>query len=344
TLLVHQPEGRGPVVEAIWAEDLTEPDLNAVLVTSNDDGGKATGGYLPGVLGNQVWLAHALTEALSVLGQRLVGPLAARLAELGATGVALVPCGRLGLLPLHAMSYRRGATQCCLLDEFDVSYAPSARVLATARNAVRAKNDRCPVVAGVGNPLPHPNPLPFMQDELEKVVACFSQARPLYGPEATKQALLKAAVGATHVHLSCHGLYDPDQPLSSQLQLAGEQPLSLGEILTERPFADARLVVASACQTAITDFIRLPDEVIGLPAGFLAAGTPGVVGTLWPVNDRSTALLMAQFYRYHLHGDPTTGQGPMAPVRALRHAQRWLANTRPFTHPYHWAPFIFVGA
>jgi CHAT domain-containing protein len=373
-------------VEAIWAQGFTVTDLDAVL------GEEATGGYLSGVLGDQVRLGRALTEALPLLGQQLAGPLAARLAEVGATGVVLVPCGHLGLLPLHAASYQRDDTARCLLEEVDVSYTPSARVLTTARHALGTKNDGAPVVAGVGNPLPHSQPLKFARAELEEVVACFQHARPLYEQAATKEALVEAAGGASYVHLSCHGLYDPAQPLSSQLQLAGQQSLTLGEILAERPFADARLVVASACQTAITDFNRLPDEAIGLPAGFLSAGTPGVVGTLWPVNDDlSTVLLMAQFYQYHLHGDPTTGHGPIAPVPALRRAQRWLAtisagelydrlaadtglqaaapseaavarlpvevavmgrarferadrDKRPFAHPYHWAPFVFVGA
>ena len=63
---------------------------------------------------------------------------------------------------------------------------------------------------------------------------------------------------------------------------------------------NTRLVVMSACQTAITDFLKLPDEAIGLPAGCLQAGAEAVVGTLWPVNDLSAAILMIEFYRLHI--------------------------------------------
>ncbi len=52
-----------------------------------------------------------------------------------------------------------------------------------------------------------------------------------------------------------------------------------------------RIVTDSSCD--------LPDEVIGLPAGFLMAGAPGVVGSLWPVNDISTAPLMERFYYFY---------------------------------------------
>jgi hypothetical protein len=44
--------------------------------------------------------------------------------------------------------------------------------------------------------------------------------------------------------------------------------------------AETRLALLSACQTAIQDFRNLPDEAIGLPAGFTQAGVPLVLGTL----------------------------------------------------------------
>ena len=43
-----------------------------------------------------------------------------------------------------------------------------------------------------------------------------------------------------------------------------------------------------------------------------------MVGTLWPVNDRSTALLATRFYELYLGGQP--------PASALRLAQRWLRD------------------
>ena len=123
----------------------------------------------------------------------------------------------------------------------------------------------------------------------------------------------------------------------------------------------------------------MPEEAIGLPGGFVQAGVPGVVGTLWPVNDLSTMLLMVKFYEAHL-------KEGLAPASALRKAQFWLRDMtnddlyrlvkqncqrtdlsdqsrlifesarqqfrdvtlahpdkRPFTHPYYWAAFAFYG-
>ena len=73
----------------------------------------------------------------------------------------------------------------------------------------------------------------------------------------------------------------------------------------------------SACQTAIQDFANLPDEAIGLPGGLTQAGVPSVLGTLWSVNDASTALLMVRFYELLL-------QDRLPPPVALRQAQLWL--------------------
>ena len=80
----------------------------------------------------------------------------------------------------------------------------------------------------------------------------------------------------------------------------------------------ARLITLSACETGVTE-IQSPDEFLGLPAGFLQAGAPAVLSTLWPVDDDvSTMLLMERFYEKHLEG--------LAPPTALRRAQLRLRD------------------
>ena len=63
---------------------------------------------------------------------------------------------------------------------------------------------------------------------------------------------------------------------------------------------------------------------MGLPAGFMQAGAPEVIGTLWPVADLSTALLAVRFHELHLCGED--GLPPQPPARALRLAQCWLRD------------------
>jgi len=143
---------------------------------------------------------------------------------------------------------------------------------------------------------------------------------------ATRPAVEKGLGIATYLHLSCHGQFNAQDPLSSGVILSNGEMITLRDLIARPILKGTRLAVLSACQTAITDFNKLPEEAIGLPAGFLQAGVPGVVGSLWPVNDLSTALLMIKFYEHHLRGDAKTGEGPVPPASALRKAQLWLRD------------------
>src|SRR6185295_13830918 len=87
--------------------------------------------------------------------------------------------------------------------------------------------------------------------------------------------------------------------------------LRLNEIYNLKLGAD--LVVLSACQTALGKEIR-GEGLVGLTRGFMYAGAPRVVASLWNVNDRATAELMRRFYRAML------SEG-MRPAAALRAAQ-----------------------
>ncbi len=56
-----------------------------------------------------------------------------------------------------------------------------------------------------------------------------------------------------------------------------------------------------------------------MPGTFTALGAAGVLGTLWPVSDAATALLMAKFYDLHL-------EAGLDPPAALSGAQAWLRD------------------
>ena len=331
---------------------------------------------------------RALAELLPALGERLTGPLADQLAHSQADRVTLIACGLLGLLPLHAASYQRGQEIRCLLSDYAVTYAPSARVLGTARSALATQQKRNLVLAGVASPA-GTGRLKFAEAELRadrRVVP--AQRVPSLHRDRSYAAKPASGGGEERRTFISHATASstPSVPADSALLLSHDgqaAPLTLREITAHRPFAAARLVVASACQTAVTDFAAVPDEAIGLPAGFLSAGTPGIVGTLWPVSDVSTALLMCRFYEFHL-GRVADQPVPLSPALALREAQLWLAQLtteqlesyiaeheelrkrafrlpagrpavdssvatasppeRPFAHPYHWASALFVGA
>ena len=79
------------------------------------------------------------------------------------------------------------------------------------------------------------------------------------------------------------------------------------------------MAILSACETGIPGF-KLLDEVISLPSGYMQAGVPGVIGSLWSVSDISTMMLMTRFY------DLWRREGLLLP-EAFRQAQIWLRDT-----------------
>lgn len=330
TYLIVTPQGSlallipfGGEPEALCLNDFTEQQLNDLLLTSEGD---AVGGYLPGQLGDHQQLSTALDTALPLLGEQLIGPLAAQLRTMGAQGVTLIPTGLLSLLPLHAATYDVDGQTRCLLDEFDVAYTPSARVLATAQQEQQRRATGTLRLAGIGNPT---RDLRYAGPELAAICDLLPTGASIafYEEQARREALWYALPDATIAHLSCHGSFAAD-PLDSALNLACGDRLTLRDLIVgdTSALANLRLVVMSACQTALTDFQRVPDESIGLPGGFLQAGVPAVVGTLWSVDDLSTALLMHRFYELHLHGDSAAGMGPQPLAQALRMAQLWLRD------------------
>ena len=332
-LLLHRPAPTAEVlIEPLWADAFTTDNLDAFLF--KEENGREVG-YLSGQFSGGTILRRALADGLPHLGAKLLSPLAHRLHALGLQRVTLIPGGRLNLLPLHAATLAHNGDQPTspltnqpptFGETFTISYAPSARTLTASRRRLENQADQSATLLVVGNPLPLPGemnvrPLRYARPEAEEIALRFGGTPHLYCETAATHAAITAAIpGTSYLHFSCHGTFDPEQPLQSGLILSGGERLTLRQVLDNLPLTAARLVTLSACQTAISDFGDLPDEVIGLPAGFLQAGAVGVLGSLWPVDDLSTALFMDHFYLLH-RGNGTDG---LEPAAALQATQRWL--------------------
>ena len=355
---------RTPAPEhAVWLDGFTARYLDELLMRRGPSG-EVRGGYLAGQLtGDLTELAVAVPQNIEVLRRELLSPLAKCLAELGVAAATVVPVGRLSLLPLPA-----AAPEGCV-----IALIPSAR-------ALRERARQPPALLAVGNPLPFPagwDVLAYAGLEVRAIERFFAARSRRILPEhaATRAAVIEGLPGTTHLHLACHGTFDAGQPLNSALYLAGGDRLTLRDLLDGNlDLSSQRLAVLSACQTGITEFGQVPDEVIGLPAGFIQAGVPGVVATLWPVNDQSTAVLVAEFYRLLLAGqrDPATAlEQARRSVRdaTARTLTEWFQRRyddsggtdlaayeaaaqfrsspdpedRPYANPMYWAGFVYTG-
>ena len=156
------------------------------------------------------------------------------------------------------------------------------------------------------------------------------------------------------IHLATHALVDCRAPDRSALILAegASAPTAAADgLLTAREVRlgwdlDADLVTLSACETGLGRQ-TFDDGMLSMADAFLAAGTRNVVSSLWKVEDRATAQLMAYFYAELAQG---SADGLAAPVpTALGAAQRRLrafttaGGTQPWRDPWAWGAFVTYG-
>lgn len=315
---------------------------------------------------------HAeLDRCLKLVGEHLLDPICVQLpAEV--RRLILLPVGYLHLLPLHAVPLP-SANQRRLCECYTISYAPSIQVL--YNSLLKSDRRREMRLATVIDP---DRSLRFAAMEGRRIAQLASDATIVEGRAATKADVLVSIRGQRYIHFACHGVYDQANPELSYLMCA-DGVLTLEDL--QRGVVDlstTRLVSLSACETALVDvFLGSSEEYIGLPAGFLLAGVPCIIGSLWPVDDLSSALLMERFYTNHI-------QRGMEIADALGEAQLWVrelsigdvadyaaacfreaperyrpiylkyvhhyqhratqnVHEQPFSHPYYWAAFAVHG-
>lgn len=186
--------------------------------------------------------------------------------------------------------------------------------------------------------------LAFSRIEANSIMAVVP---PGFGVEALDFHASKAAVTSGSLsqyrilHFATHGLLDSEHPQLSGLvlSLVDKQGnfengfLQLQDIYNLNVSAD--LVVLSACKTALGKEIK-GEGLVGLTRGFMYAGAPRVVASLWDVDDVATAELMKRFYKSML----IQGERPGA---ALRQAQMEMQQQKRWRSPYYWGAFVLLG-
>jgi CHAT domain-containing protein len=293
--------------------------------------------------------------------------------------LVLIPHRFLHLFPLHALPLANGDL---LMDRFPrgLSYAPSIQLLQLSKTWKRPSLER---FFSVNNPT---EDLGFADLEVATIRSYFHpHDRVLTKQEASKTALASEPLNETNVaHFSCHGYFDFETPSQSALLLAGatasgdetdggainiEKCLTLGDIFA-LDLRQCRIATLSACETGLTDFNSLGDEYIGLPSGFLYAGSPSVVSSLWVADDISTAFLIIKFYqnlestrsvavalnqaqlwlrditKVELKAWITANRLPLDPTmrqKLTKRLHKWQDNQKPFQNPFYWAAFCAIG-
>jgi CHAT domain-containing protein/predicted negative regulator of RcsB-dependent stress response len=186
--------------------------------------------------------------------------------------------------------------------------------------------------------------LPFSLEEAQAILdlARGQKIMRAVGFDANLKAALDPAIGDYRIiHFATHALLNNSHPELSGIVLSlvdqtgrtQDGFLRLNEIYNLNLAAD--LVVLSACQTALGKESR-GEGLIGLTRGFMYAGVPRIVATLWRITDRTTAEFMRYFYEALLN------QGE-SPSKALRTAQIRMWEINKSAIPHYWSAFTLQG-
>ncbi|HEV7643513.1 MAG TPA: CHAT domain-containing protein [Pyrinomonadaceae bacterium] len=150
-----------------------------------------------------------------------------------------------------------------------------------------------------------------------------------------KKMILK---GYKVVHIASHFSVRPGDSTKSFILLGDGTALTVDQFKNSAQlrFDGVELLTLSACQTALVEKDGKGREMEGL--GYVAQinGAKAILASLWKVNDESTSRLMTQFYTIR-------ERDKLSKAEALQNAQLDLINSREFSHPYYWAPFILIG-
>ncbi|MCA2683003.1 MAG: CHAT domain-containing protein, partial [Microcystis sp. M038S2] len=306
----------------------------------------------------------------------------------------IIPHWFLHIIPLHCLPLKDGQF---LYQRFTkgVGYVPSCQLLKLVKSSQRENFTH---LFAIKNPTRKDlKPLLGANLEIERISQGFDAEKTIIigELEASEQTLVnrRQELQASHcIHFSCHGKFDNKSPRDSALMLADPEGnlgklanLTLAEVFKKLDLRECRLVTFSACESGIIESKAdsISDEYVGLPSGFLFAGSSSVVSTLWTVDPLATTLFMAKFY-HDLKRISIQDQGSIAIV--LNHTQTWLrtlnsqklAQTKnsqkfqqlldrvfeskrdrrkfqdlleaavkrepyPFANPYYWTAFIATG-
>lgn len=276
----------------------------------------------------------SLTEERLPVAQKvydlIVRPAEADLQASKIKTLAFILDGSLKNLPMVALH----DGQRYLVEKYSIALTPGLQLLAPQplqRQQIKV------LVAGVSEPTQGYASLPGVKSEVAEINSEIP-AQILLNQTFTSAAIQKQirANPFQVVHLATHGQFSSNSADTYILTWNGRLDVKqLGEILRTREESTPtpiELLVFSACQTAEGD----KRAALGLAGVAVRSGARSTLGTLWSVEDKSTANFMAEFYRQLVNSQTTKAE-------ALRQAQLKLLKEPGYKHPFYWAGFVLVG-
>lgn len=183
-------------------------------------------------------------------------------------------------------------------------------------------------------------PLPAVEKEVE-YISNYVSGDIFTNENAQENEFKKDAPNYDILHLAMHTILNDTLPMYSRLAFSKPAPdseddgwLNTSEIYTMQ--LKARMAVLSACNTG-SGKLQKGEGVMSLARGFLYAGCPSIIMTLWEVEDESGALIMKDFYRILAKGKSKDEALRLAKLAHIENADPLKA------HPHYWLGYVAVG-
>jgi CHAT domain-containing protein/Tfp pilus assembly protein PilF len=181
--------------------------------------------------------------------------------------------------------------------------------------------------------------LPFSDEEAKTIKEIFG-GKAYRNDKATKSRFVKESGDYQLIHLAMHALINDSLPMFSELVFAEDDNDSSSNILhTYEIFGldlSAEMVTLSACNTG-TGKLQEGEGIMSLARGFIYAGVPSIVMTLWEIQDKSGYEIMSRFYTYLKEGNTKDIALQKAKLDFLSKANMFKS------HPYYWSSYILSG-
>ncbi|MFH6947422.1 CHAT domain-containing protein [Flavobacterium sp. FlaQc-51] len=248
----------------------------------------------------------------------------------------VVPDGILNFLPFEAVITQKSSTtnfakMHYLLNDFRIAYNNSANNYLNSKPVSKSEK----TVLGVFPVFEKTAfELSYSKKELESIKSNF-KGKYLENSEASFSNFKNNANQYSILHLSTHASSgDIETPASIKFY---DQEILYSELYNLNINPD--LVVLSACETGIGKLYKA-EGAMSVARGFQFAGAQNLLFSLWKVNDYTTSVFMADFYKNIKNNVPYFEANTNAKLAFLQ--DKSIPNTK--KSPYYWSSFVYYGS
>lgn len=272
--------------------------------------------------------------------------------------ITIIPDGKLSYIPFDALLENLPDTSktiefnqlSYMIRNYSINYSNSANLLFKLTPAIKKTKIKALAFAPeyhegdvieIANQYLSLIPLPGVQKEVAQISKIIN-TKVFKGADATEENFRKNVENYDILHLAMHAFINDSLPAFSSLaftQFETNDPIKNGLLNTTDIYnlkLNAQLTVLSACNTG-TGLLKKGEGIMSLARGFLYAGCPSIIMSLWEVEDESGTQIMTSFYKNLKKGKTKDESLRLAKLEYLE-----SVNSRK-AHPHYWLGFVSIG-